>query len=146
MSRAAPLLALLAAPLLLAARQAAPVTGAWLTQNGKAVVAVSPCGQGLCGRLVGLMLPRQGAVVRDVWGRSECGETILRMLTPGPNGHWHGTITDPRDGTRYNAEIWRSGAMLRLRGYVLVPALGATQTWRSFDGKIGPGCALTPTA
>ena len=143
-SKLAPLLAMLVAPLLLADGTTAPELGTWLTQNGKAVVAITPCGQGLCGRLVGLTLAKPGAVVRDVWGRSECNETIVRMRRLGANGHWHGTVTDPRNGASYAAELWRTGNTLHLRGFVLLPALGSTQDWQIFHGKIGAHCAFQP--
>ncbi len=141
--RRAVALALMVAPALMASAAAPLVTGTWMTENGKAVVAVAPCGSGLCGRLVGLSLPRPGGVVRDIWGRSECGETILQMTRRAPDGHWHGIVIDPRDGARYTAELWRTGDVLRLRGYVLVPALGKTEDWPAFSGAIRADCALS---
>ena len=31
---------------------------------------------------------------------------------------------------------------LRLRGYVLVPVLGATQTWTPYKGMVTPDCRM----
>jgi uncharacterized protein (DUF2147 family) len=52
-----------------------------------------------------------------------------------------GTILDPRDGSVYHAqmELSADGKELGVRGYVLMPMLGQTQTWKRLpDDAIPP--------
>ncbi len=118
-----------------------PVQGAWTTQDGNGVIAIAPCGDALCGRIVGIRRAPGAPIPRDVTGASQCGLTILRNERPTAEGDWLGEITDPRSGKTYGAKLWldRHGN-LRVRGFLGVPLLGETQTWRRFTGTIGEGC------
>lgn len=133
----ATLLLLTASPL-----AAAPsILGRWLTQDHDGVIEIARCGEAICGRIVGVDTPRlaNGDVPRDSKGRPQCGLAILNARPDGAG--WAGTITDPSDGTEWNCTL-RLGAdgTLRLRGYVLVPLLGATQSWTRYTGALGPDC------
>jgi uncharacterized protein (DUF2147 family) len=138
---------LVTAPLLVAvltgAAARAPEDGYWLTQDHQAVVAISPCGTGLCGRLVGLTPAHAGEAVNDVWGRSECGETIIQMPRQTADGVWHGTILDPRSGANWTAELWTRGGALRLRGFVGLPIFGGTQVWTVYLGTLDAQCRFS---
>ena len=143
---AAGALALLAAVAARAEPAAAPV-GRWLTGDGNGVIAVAPCGDALCGRIVGIRRAAGETMPQDWQGRPQCGLTILRDEKPDGNGSWRGTITDPRDGTRYHAQLWLDRAgNLNVRGYVGIPLLGRTQTWRPYAGRLGDACAMLPPA
>jgi uncharacterized protein (DUF2147 family) len=81
----------------------------------------------------------------DVNGRSQCGLTIITGERPRANGTWLGSVTDPRDGSTYHAELWMGdNGDLHLRGYLGIPLLGATQTWHRYTGGLTPDCGLAP--
>ena len=52
--------------------------GLWLTANGNAVVQIAPCGQDLCGQIVGLVLGPNDPMPTDWTGAPQCGLTIFR--------------------------------------------------------------------
>ncbi|MBN8901195.1 MAG: DUF2147 domain-containing protein [Rhodospirillales bacterium] len=144
MPRVLSLLALLIASLLAVPVQAAapPITGDWLVEGGDGVFQIAQCGQGLCGRLVGIQRDPGDPMPVDVHGAPQCGLTLLTAdATPDEDGAWHGYITDPRSGTAYHAILRLSPrGQLLMRGYVGIPLLGQTQTWTRFIGRIGPDC------
>jgi uncharacterized protein (DUF2147 family) len=122
---------------------ASPV-GVWLTADGDGVIDITPCGDGVCGRIVGMsMLTRPGGgKVLDARGRPQCGLTILGPMRQTETGIWQGTITNPDDGTIWTCEFWVEPDGLHLRGYVLVPLLGRTQIWRRYTGPLAPDCRM----
>ena len=118
------------------------VEGLWITGDRDGVFEIGPCGDRLCGRLVGMRYG--GAMPLDVWHRPQCRSQLMTGFRPiGESGRWAGTILDPDDGNRYAATIWspRPGVM-KLRGYVLLPLFGETRTWIRFAGTIGAACKL----
>ena len=118
--------------------------GRWLTQDRDGVVEIRPCGADLCGRVIGLDLPRlpNGDVPRDPQGRPHCGLQILQA-EPAAVGAWDGRITDPSDGTSWHFTLrLNDQGQLKLRGYVLTPLLGRTQTWTPYAGTLGADCAM----
>jgi uncharacterized protein (DUF2147 family) len=125
---------------------AAPVNspvGSWLTANGRGVVAIAQCGDALCGRIVGVDREPTEAMPTDVHGRSQCGLTIITNERRTGDGSWLGEITDPRDGSTYQAKLWLDeDGNLHLRGFIGIPLLGSTQIWRKFTGRLTTECAL----
>jgi len=117
--------------------------GNWSTANGHGVVAISQCGDALCGRIVGIDRLATEPMPTDVFGRSQCGLTIITDQKPKADGTWLGEITDPRDGGTYQAKIWvdETGS-LHLRGFIGIPQLGATQIWHRFTGHVTAECGL----
>jgi uncharacterized protein (DUF2147 family) len=118
--------------------------GDWLTANGHGVVQIAPCGDRLCGRIVGLDLATGEPMPTDVEGRPQCGLTIISAGQADPTGTWHGEITDPRDGDSYQTRLsLDDSGNLRLRVFVFgIPALGATQVWHRFTGQIADECRM----
>lgn len=140
-------MAILAAPALARPAQAASPIGTWLTQDHSGVIAITPCGARLCGRIVGMVQRlTNGAAPHDVHGQPECGLTIISVAPPsGSGGRWHGSITDPDTGRVYSAELWvGTGGQLHLRGYIGLPLLGATQTWTPYRAPVPQDCRLVP--
>jgi len=132
----------LSAPPALAASAGSPV-GAWSTANGHGVVAITQCGDVLCGRIVGIDRAATEPMPTDVLGRPQCGLTIITNQKPQADGSWLGEITDPRDGGTYQAKLWvDDGGSLHLRGFIGIPQLGATQIWHRFTGRLAAECRL----
>ena len=118
--------------------------GAWLTANGQAVVEIMPCGAALCGRIAGIARPPGAPMPTDVEGRPQCGLLIIQAGQPDEDGAWFGTVTDPRDGKSFGARLRVDEAGdLRLRGFLGIPLLGETTTWRPFMGKLGAACTMS---
>ncbi len=134
-------------PALAAPRLADPsLLGRWWAGDRDGVIEVYACGNGLCGRIVGQPDPRnaEGGLPLSNAGVPECGLTILRVTKRTDDGRWWGTITNPDDGKEWNCEIWLAAdGAVRLRGYVLLPVLGQTQTWQHFTGHVGTDCRIS---
>jgi uncharacterized protein (DUF2147 family) len=118
--------------------------GLWITASGNAVVQIAPCGQDLCGQIVGLVLGPNEPMPRDWAGNPQCGLTIFHTAPPtNGNAAWTGTILDPRDGSQYDAQITIDQPdQLQLRGYIGLPIFGRTQTWTPYNGAIPADCRL----
>ena len=116
--------------------------GTWSTENGHGVVAIVPCGDALCGRIVGIDRKPTEPMPTDVHGRPQCGLTIITNQKPKADGTWVGQITDPRDGSTWQAMLRLDGGNLHLRGFIGIPLLGSTQIWRPFSGRLTAECGL----
>lgn len=116
------------------------VQGNWATEGGDGVIAVAPCADSaaLCGRIVGIRRP-PGVPVP-----ARCGVVILRNQQPAEDGSWRGNVFDPRSGRTFGAQMWLDDAgNLRVRGFLLSPLLGQTQTWHRYDGRLGSDCTMS---
>jgi len=119
------------------------VFGPWTTQDGNGVIAIEQCGEALCGRIVGIVRGPGEPIPKDVHGVSQCGLTIISKEKPTGDGSWLGEVVDPRSGKTYGAELWLDNrGNLRLRGFVGLPLLGQTQTWRRFTGRVTETCEV----
>ncbi len=128
----------------LSAHAAPSIFGRWLTQDRDGVIEIQPCGAELCGRIIGLDVPHLpgGEVPRDPQGHPQCGLQILRAQ-PADAQSWDGRITDPSDSTSWHCTLrLDQHGELKLRGYVLAPVFGATQTWTPYAGTTGADCAM----
>ncbi len=102
---------------------AAPsVAGNWLTEGGKAIVQVAPCGAALCGRIVRIVKPDPGKPLNDannpdkaLRSRPILGIAILSGFTPNSD-RWKGQIYDPQSGRTYRSELSREGNTLKVKG------------------------------
>ena len=139
-------LAAVAAP----ARAAPPdPTGFWSTGKDQAVVQVYTCGPDtLCGALVGFPEDSATAPLPQTWDHhSQCRFVFIAGLRPRTRA-WFGSIIDPQNGHHYSAKIrLMEPDRLRLRGYFLLPMLGATRFWTRYEGPPPPAdCRLPPGA
>ena len=67
---------------------------------------------------------------------------ITGVRQTGSN-EWQGSITNPRDGKTYDAQLSvYEENRLRLRCYLLVPLFGATQLWTRYQGAVTPDCRM----
>jgi uncharacterized protein (DUF2147 family) len=126
-----------------AALAATDPQGIWFTEDKGGVVQVQPCGQALCGVIVGLTPSPNGDLPRDFQGAPQCHRVLLRDLRLEEDGRWHGTVTNPEDGRTYSAEVWvAQDGNMRLRGYIGLPLLGSTQVWPPFDAHVQADCRI----
>ena len=116
-------------------------------EDGEGAIQLSACGDTLCGHLVWLRESDSARPPLDennpdpsLRRRPLCGLPLLNGFRQDPDGVWRGgDIYNPDDGRRYDATIRREGSdRLLLRGYLLLPLLGSTQTWT----RAPPGLAL----
>ncbi len=136
---------ILGVPLASVPAQAAGPEGRWFTEDHGGVIEIAPCGTALCGRIVGMKETRRpdGGIPTDTRGHPTCGLTILHAGPDGP-GQWSGTIVNPDTGTAWHCTLRVDAAdRLLLRGYVLLPLFGQTQTWTRYPGALGAGCAMS---
>lgn len=125
----------------------APVYGMWLSEKHDGVFRIEPCGKTICGTLIGLSYGPNEPMPHAKDGRPECNLVMLTDFRPMEDdpGRWSGKILDPDAGNLYHAQIWSPQPnVLKLRGYILVPVFGETQTWTRYTGKIGPECRMPP--
>jgi uncharacterized protein (DUF2147 family) len=140
------LAAILSVGLIVFSASAAPAAGpqgSWLTANGEAVVQIAQCGHALCGQIVGIDRGPAAAGPNDVHEAPRCGLTIITDEKPEADGTWLGEITDPRDGSTYQAKLWvDESGNLHLHAFIGIPLLGATVIWRPFTGHVTAECGL----
>ena len=116
------------------ANAAAPVSGMWLTEGGKALVEVGPCGAVICGRIVRVLTPTDGTPTDrsnpdpKLRARPLAGLTILSGFADAGTV-WKGRIYDPESGRSYRSELERRGGTLRVKG--CLGPFCRTQVWRT---------------
>jgi uncharacterized protein (DUF2147 family) len=122
---------LLAALLLLAPLPSAgaepSVEGLWLTDDGKAVIRIAPCGQRMCGRIARVLDTGTNVPGTDVnnpdparRGQPILGLQVLSGFTGGPAQWTGGQAYDPKSGSRYKSSLRvNADGSLRVTGCVL---------------------------
>jgi uncharacterized protein (DUF2147 family)/fucose 4-O-acetylase-like acetyltransferase len=127
---------------------AATPIGVWYVEGGAAKVAIEPCGEALCGRVVWLRSPydEDGCDLRDrrnpeatLRARKVEGLEILQGLTRRPDGTWaNGRIYDPESGGTYTCQLALDGEdRVRLRGYIGIPLIGRSTIWTRVGAENG---------
>jgi uncharacterized protein (DUF2147 family) len=126
------LAAFIAVPSMAAASPAA-VSGRWKTDDGKAIIAMMPCGTKMCGRVERLLIKQPAGGQLDERnpdkakrGRQVAGLQIYWDLVPTDDG-WKGPGYSPEDGRYYTAHIRVKGNKLTVKGCVAV--FCKTVTW-----------------
>ena len=115
--------------------------GVWLTQAGDAKVAISRCGEMICGRIVWLKTPIDPATGKpqvddknpnpSLAKRPMVGLPLFVDMKPQGQGKWSGRIYNADDGKLYASNIsLRDGAKLSVEGCVGVLCGGETWTKR----------------
>ncbi len=110
-----------------AAEAADPVLGTWKTQaddNGKfGLVALSPCGERICGTITRAYGPSGEPIASPTVGR----RMIWDMVPAGGGAYVDGKIWAPDRDKTYNSRMTLEGDLLRVEGCVLGFCRG--QTW-----------------
>lgn len=116
-----PIAALAAAPV---GAEAPSIEGNWKSQDGKALVRIAPCGTAMCGRIIDLLGPQPAEGARDTRnpdaekrGRGLIGLKVFWNLAPGEK-RFEGKGYSPERGRYFDAEVWRDGDRLRVKGCV----------------------------
>jgi uncharacterized protein (DUF2147 family) len=133
LTRLAVAIAVVAAPG--AAIAAQPVTGRWVTEDGKAIVTIGTCGTTICGQVTRILVNPPGGPPVDANNpdpklrkRPVQGLQILSGFTPDGDT-WKGRIYSPEEGKTYKSVLQREGAdTLKVKGCVLF--FCKTQTWK----------------
>lgn len=124
------------APMLLAlaATQAtphAPIEGLWKNPIGSAVIAVAPCGDKLCGKVVWASARGQREVAQHT--SHVVGMTVLTGVRPVGN-HWAGKLYIPDDNIHVSAKLQLlSARQLKLTGCGLMGLICRSQIWTRTD-------------
>jgi uncharacterized protein (DUF2147 family) len=110
--------------------------GLWLTKGGGSIIKIAPCGKFMCGSLVWLKEPLDGAgkpktdhLNEDAAkrGRAMIGIGILLDLE-AEKGHWRGKAYNPKDGKTYDITFKASAEKAEVEGCVM-KVLCATDTF-----------------
>jgi len=122
------------------------VSGRWYTEGHEGGVELYPCDDQICGRF-SWMKDENGEVSRDTNNpdpaerqRPLCHMQFMGNFTPeGKNRYTGGWIYNPRDGGIYSAQMTLvDHDTLDLHGYLFIPLLGQSQTWKR--AKNMPSC------
>lgn len=115
------------------------IIGEWTTAEGKARVLITRCDSLYCGKIVWLKDPlKNGSPVVDsknadlkLRDTPILGMTLLREFQYDGDGEYvGGKVYDPESGDTYSGKMQLVDAKtLELRGYVLIPLFGRTETW-----------------
>jgi uncharacterized protein (DUF2147 family) len=89
---------------------AAEPTGTWFTKDRDARVAIAPCGQALCGRVVWL---KEGTPTTDKFNQDPARrsrplmglEILSNMKSAGTEAKWTGQLYHPESGKTYRSNI-----------------------------------------
>jgi uncharacterized protein (DUF2147 family) len=120
--------------------------GFWSTGANQAVTQIYGCGDNqLCGELAGFPMDHPSDPMPKTWDdRPQCHFVFIRYLSDDGDS-WQGTIVNPQSGHSYGAEVQLVPPnQLKLRGFLLVPALGATRIWTRYAGPPPPDDCRMP--
>lgn len=119
--------------------------GRWETENGRSHIEIGPCGPKFCGKIVWLKQPLDDAGNPKLDGnnpdeslrtRPMLGLPLMTDFSPADESNvWEGgQIYNPNNGKFYSAKLTLvDDRTLELRGYVLLPLFGGSQTWKRVD-------------
>jgi uncharacterized protein (DUF2147 family) len=132
--RSVALVALLA---LTAAEPQPRIEGNWKNPIGSAIIAIAPCGDALCGKVVWASARGKREVAKNT--RNVVGTTVLTGLRH-TRGHWTGALYIPDDNIHVSARLELLGpTRLKLTGCGLMGLICRTQIWTRVDGPLPAG-------
>jgi uncharacterized protein (DUF2147 family) len=115
----------------LAAAQPAPIEGYWKNPIGSAIIAVGPCGDALCGKVIWASARGRREVARTT--SHIVGTTVLTELRRKGNG-WSGRLFIPDDNIHVSARLQRIDSWrLKLTGCAVAGLFCRSQIWTRVD-------------
>ncbi len=100
------------------------IAGSWKTDDGKSVIRFADCGAAVCGTIERFLVPEPPGGARDgenpdkaKRSRKLLGLRIFWNLQPDGN-RYKGKGYSPEDGRYFNAQVWREGSRLVVKGCV----------------------------
>lgn len=107
------------------------VEGFWKNPIGSAVIAVTPCGNMLCGKVVWTSARGQREVAKTT--SHVVGTTVLTDVKPSGRG-WSGKLFIPDDNIHVSAKLQLiDGHKLKLTGCGVFGLICRTQIWTRVD-------------
>ena len=114
---------------------AEPISGHWITEDGKALVTIGRCGNTVCGRVTRILAtaPKDPPVDENnpdktLRHRPILGLTVLSGFTD-KGDDWRGKIYSPEEGKSYRSIIERDGPnRLKVKGCIAF--FCKTQHWK----------------
>jgi uncharacterized protein (DUF2147 family) len=115
--------------------------GAWLTENGRATVAIADCGGALCGKIIALKEPNDPATGTPKTDKNNSDaakrvrpligvQIVIDMKPDGTTDKWKGRVYNAEDGNTYSGSITLVNAKtLNLQGCALGGLICKTQRW-----------------
>jgi uncharacterized protein (DUF2147 family) len=117
--------------------RAAPIEGYWRNPIGSAIIAIAPCGDALCGKVVWASARGQREVARNT--TNVVGTTVLTGLRRS-DGRWTGSLYIPDDNIHVSAKLQLlNERKLKLTGCGLLGLICRTQVWTRADGPLPSG-------
>ena len=131
------------------------IAGTWITADGKAHVTIAQCGEAYCGAISWLKEPeKNGKPVLDdknpddqLRSRPILGMQLMWGFVYDGDGVWTGgRVYDPESGDEYRGKLKLVDAdTIELRGYVMIPLFGRTETWKRVSNASGIRSFPRPT-
>jgi uncharacterized protein (DUF2147 family) len=120
--------------------QTSPMLSDWQEPTGS-VIRIEPCSSGFCIRV--LLISSRAHTTFDIYnpdralrGRPLCNLDVGNGFSfTDPTHASGGTLYDPKSGNTYRGKMAVEGDSLRLRGYIMFPIFGRTETWRRVHGS-----------
>ena len=112
----------------------APIEGYWKNPIGSAIIAIGPCGDALCGKVV--WASARGQREASTSTSHVVGTVVLTGLKP-TGQRWTGTLFIPDDNVHVAARLELLGSReLKLTGCALAGLLCRSQIWTRADGPL----------
>lgn len=105
----------------------APLEGLWKNPIGSAIIAIAPCGDAFCGKVVWASARGRREVAKTT--SQVVGTTVLTELRPNGRG-WTGKLFVPDDNIHVSARLQLlDNRSLKLTGCALFGLLCRSQIW-----------------
>jgi uncharacterized protein (DUF2147 family) len=109
----------------------APIEGYWKNPIGSAIIAIAPCGNALCGKVVWASERGKREVAKNT--SNVVGTTVLAGLRY-TRGHWTGSLYVPDDNIHVSAKLQLLGdRQLKLTGCAFAGLFCRSQIWTRTD-------------
>ena len=109
-----------------------PVEGYWRNPSGTAIIAISPCRNAYCGKVVWASARGRREVSKNA--PNVVGTTVLTEVRPD-RGHWAGSLYIPDDDIHVAASLQPLGSsQMKLTGCAILRIFCRTQVWTRVDG------------